>query len=409
MNLSKVILCAALTALLASCGQSSSKTALDNNTANSGGGGNTIQPIPDKFIELSEDEIDRECSASEVQSLKSYAQLIQSSNSSVDATKGKKDDKVIAAGVAAIQACDEMIRQVSTAGACRVTRTTIAGTKVDFYDGYRIDQKCKKTEKYLTAHDARPAKNQPPVTQPPVVVPVDPNPGGGPVVVNPPVNPPMNPPTPGGSLRQCSADEFSKLSSSMSSVDLATTQISKQGAFANWKYESDAIANAALGAKSCEALIAYHDQNPCERTVTKADGSKALRQYTGANLRQRCETARTYFYEFVQNTTTLNFKNADLYLDVSGFEEKVFDTVPVQVQGCILENRTNHAINYSGRSEVLIKDSRGFADKIMVLETVDGLVIQCYGLKVDGPFSKREVVRLFKKDGTNMPLSYKLK
>jgi hypothetical protein len=404
MKLSTVILCAALTGLLASCGQSSSKTPLNNEAAGNGGG-NTIQPVPDNFIEMNEDEIKRECSGSEVQSIRSYEQLIQAANSSVDSTKGKKDDKVIAAGISAIQACDEVIQQVSTAGACRVTKTTINGTKVSLYDGYRVNQKCKKTEKYLTAHDARPAKSQPPVTQPPVVAPVEPNPGG-PVLVNPPVT---QPPVSGGPLRQCSADEFSKLSSSMSSVDLAKTQISKQGQFANWKYESDAIANAALGAKSCEALIAYHDQNPCERTVTKADGSKTPRQYTGAYLRQRCETARTYFYEFVQNTTTLNFKNAELYLDVSGFEEKVFDTVPVQVQGCIIENRTNRAIDYSGRSQVLVKDSRGFSDKMMVLETVDGLVVQCYGLKIDGPFSKREVVRLFQKENTNMPLSYKLK
>jgi hypothetical protein len=406
MKLSVVILCTALTALLASCGESSSKTALNKNNATDDGGGNTIQPVPDKFIQLNEDEIQRDCSASEVQSLKTYEQLIQNSNSSVTSTKGKKDDKVIAAGISAIQACDEVIRQVSSAGACRISRTTINGLKFSYYDGYRIDQKCKTTEKYLTAHDARPAKNQPAVTQPPVVEPVDPNPGGGPVVVNPPVE---QPPVAGGPLRQCSEGEFEKLKSSMSSVDLATTQISKQGQFSSWKYESDAIANAALGAKSCEALIAYHDQNPCERSVTKADGSKTLRQYTGTYLRQRCETTRTYFYEFVQNTKTLNFQNADLYLDVSGFEEKVFDTVPVQVQGCIVENRTDHAIDYSGRGKVLVKDSRGFSDKMMVLETTDGLVVQCYGLKVDGPFSKREVVNLFKKDGTNMPLSYQLK
>lgn len=404
MKLSKIILCTALTALLASCGESSSKTALNNN-ANAGGtgdgGGNTIQPVPDKFIKLNEDEIQRDCSASEVKSVKTYEQLIQNSNSSVASTKGKKDDKVIAAGISAIQACDEVIRQVYSAGACRISRTTIDGLKFSYYDGYRVDEKCKATEKYLMAHDARPAKNQPPV-----VTPVDPHPGGGPVVVNPPVD---QPPVPGGSLRQCSDGEFDKLKSSMGSVDLATTQISKQGQFASWKYDSDAIANAALGAKSCEALIAYHDQNPCERTATKSDGSKILRQYTGAYLRQRCETARTYFYEFVQNEKTLNFPNADLYLDVSGFEEKVFDTVPVPVQGCIVENHTDHAIDYSGRGKVLVKDSRGFSDKMMVLEMADGLLVQCYGLKVDGPFSKREVVNLFKKENTNMPLSYQLK
>lgn len=399
MTLSKIILCTALTALLASCGQSSSKTAV-NNTATGDGGGNNSQPIPDTFTRLKDEEIQRECSASEVQTLKSFEQLIQNSNSSVDATKGKKDDKVIAVGVSAIRACDQAIQQVVNAGACRMSKTTVGGLKYAYYDGYRIDEKCKKTEKYLIANEARPAKDSPSVDQPPVVVPTNP---GGPVVVNPPVD---QPPVTGGSLRQCSDSEFENLKSSMASVDLATTQISKQGESSSWKYDSDAIANASLGAKSCEALIAYHDQNPCERTVA----NKTLRQYTGAYLRQRCEKARTYFYEFVQNKTTLNFKNADLYVDVSNFETKSFETDYINdIQGCRVENRSGQPINYSGAGQVLVKDSRGFEAKMMVLETNEGLVIQCYGLNIDGPFSKREVVKVLREEGTIMPLSYKLK
>jgi hypothetical protein len=394
--------------LLGSCGQNSSKTAINNNGATEAGG-NTIQPVPHDFKELKLEEIKRECSAAEAQALKSYEQLIQNSNSSVDAVKGKKDPQVISAGISAIRACDQVIQQVVSAGACHVTKKTVVDTKISYYDGYRIDQKCKKTDKYLTTYNARPAKDSPPTENPPVVVvPVDPNPGG-PVVVNP-TTPPVQPPVTGESLRQCSADEFSNLSSSMSSVDLATTQISKQGESSSWKYDSDAIANASLGAKSCETLIAYHDQNPCQRTVTKADGSKALRQYTGASLRQRCEKARTYFYEFVQNKTTLNFKNADLYLDVSGFATKVFERDYInEIQGCRVENRSGQPIDYSGSSQALVKDSRGFEAKMMVLETAEGLVIQCYGLNIDGPFSKREVVKVLRDEGTNMPLSYRLK
>ncbi len=401
MKLSKVFITTGVSLVLASCGQSSSKTALNNKPT--GASVNTTQSILPDFKEMKLEDIKRECSGSEAQSFKAYDQLIQDSNASVDGIKGKKDAKVIKAGVSAIQACDNVIAEIANAGPCRVNKMTINGLTFSPYDGYSVIKKCKITEKYLLAFDARPLKenapvSQPPVMQPPVV--------SAPVVVNPTVSEPV---VTGGSLRQCSADEFESLKNSMSSIDLATKQISQQGAAADWKYDSDAISNAALGAKSCEALISLRDQSPCERTVTKADGSKILRQYTGAYLRQRCETARSYFYEFVQNTTTLNFKNADLYLDVSGFEEKVFDTVPVNVQGCIVENRTDHAVDYSNRSQVLIKDSRGFSDKMMVLETEDGLLVQCYGLKVDGPFSKREVVRLLKTEGANMPLSYKLK
>ncbi len=408
MKFSKLILCTALMTLLTSCGQNSSKTAVNSNGVTEDTG-NTIQPVPNDFKELKPEEIKRECSASEALALKSYEQLIQNSNASVDSVKGKKDPQVIETGVTAIRVCDQVIQQVVTAGPCRVTKKTVVDTKVSYYDGYRIDQKCKKTDKYLTAHDARPAKNSQPTENPPVVVvPVDPN-QDGPIVVNP-TTPPVQPPVTGDSLRQCSADEFSKLSSSMSSVDLATTQISKQGEFSSWKYDSDAIANASLGAKSCENLIAYHDQNPCQRTVTKADGSKTLRQYTGASLRQRCEKARTYFYEFVQNKTTLNFKNADLYLDVSSFSTKSFETDYInEIQGCRVENRSGHPIDYSGSNSVLIKDSRGFEAKMMVLETAEGLVIQCYGLNIDGPFSKRQVVKVLREEGTNMPLSYRLK
>ncbi|MBC7457674.1 MAG: hypothetical protein H7235_05305 [Bdellovibrionaceae bacterium] len=405
MTISKIILCTILAALLASCGQSTSKTAINNGTTVDGGG-NNAQPIPETFTQLKEEEIQRECSASEVQSLKSYEQLIQGSNTLVDATKGKVDTKVIAAGVSAIQACDHAIEKVVNAGACRMTKTTIAGIKVAYYDGYRIDEKCKITEKYLIDNDARPPKNNPAVEPPPVVVPTNPHPEA-PVVVIPPAE---QLPLSSGSLRQCTADEFSNLTSSMSSVDLATAQISKQGESSSWKYDSDTIANASLATKSCEALIAYHEQSACGRTVTKADGSKNLRQYTGAYLRQRCEKARTYFYEFVQNQTTLNFKNADLYIDVSNFETKSFEADYInEIQGCRVENRSGHSINYAGAGQVLVKNSRGFEAKMMVLETNDGLVIQCYGLNIDGPFSKREVVKVLREEGTNMPLSYKLK
>ncbi len=398
MKISKIIFSALLSTLFVSCQQGSSKTA-SNNHAESAGIENSVLPVPKDFKEIKSDDINRECTPAEVQVLNSYDQLIQISNTQVDAVNGKRDAKAIEQGISAIGACDQVIQQILMDGPCRATKKTIVGSKISFYDGFRIDQKCEKTEKYLTAFDSRPTNNTPAATQPVVVAPSAPS--------SPSVQDAT--PVPAGSLRQCTSDEFSNLSSSLTSVDLANNQISKLGEFADWKYDSDAIVNASLGSKSCEVLISHHDQNPCERTITKSDGTKILRQYTGASLRQRCEKARSYFYEFVQNKSTLNFEHADLLLDVSAFSVKRFDTVPVQVEGCVIENLTDHAIDYSGVNQVVIKASRDFEYKIMVLETVEGLKIQCYGLKVDGPFSKREIVSLFKKDGTNMPLSYRLK
>ena len=201
MKLSKVFIMTGVSVVLASCGQSSSKTALNNKPT--GAGVNTAQPVPTAFKEMKPEEIKRECSGSEAQTLKAYEQLIQDSNASVDGIKGKKDVKVIKAGATAIEACDNVIESIMDAGACRITKTTIAGTKVAFYDGYRVNQKCKNTEKYLIAYGVRPLKNSSPVSQPPVVQ-TNPTPVA-PEIVTSPVN---QPPVAGGTLRQCSADEF---------------------------------------------------------------------------------------------------------------------------------------------------------------------------------------------------------
>lgn len=392
---------------MTSCG--SSKTPLHGGSPVTGNEHpTTTEESTVELKELKPSEITRECSASEVSLIKNNDQLIQKSNEAVDSIKGKKDDKVIASSTEAVRSCDVVTAQINSSGACRITKKSVVNPDkpvVSFYDAYRVHQKCSKAETYLVKNNARPTKGETTV--------VDTQPAPSPVTPAPSQPDPVSPIPPvdtSAALRQCSGDEFSNLSEMVKSLDLATKQVDRLGSKADWKYESDAIANSALAAKACENLIAYHDQSPCEKSIQQDDGSKILRQYTGATLRQRCEKARTYFYEFVQNKTTLNFKNADLYVDVSDFENKVFEMDHVyESKLCRIENKSGATLDYTGRDLVLVKDSRGFEAKMMVLETQEGLLIQCYGLNIDGAFSKREIVKVLKDEGTDLPLVYKLK
>jgi hypothetical protein len=408
MTIKKVIINLLVLSYLTACTPGGSKTALNNSPAAATSDTQVVDTLPDPSTikELKPAEITRECLPSEVSLLKSTDQLIQNSNSLVDSAKGKKDDKVITAGAEAIKSCDRVQSQINVAGACRITKKTIIATDVSYYDAYRVDQKCKKTELYLTKNEARPERNSGPAAQPTPapsveVSPQQPAPAVGSV---------PSPVASAGSYRQCSADEFSNLSAMVSSLDLANKQIDRQGDKSNWKYDSDAISNSALATKNCETLVVHHDQEPCERSILQTDGSKTLRQYSGASLRQRCEKARTYFYEYVQNKSTLIYKNADLFLDVSGLSNKTFEVDYInEVQGCRVENKTGQIIDYSNTNLVKIKDTRGFEAKMMVLETTEGLLVQCYGLNIDGPFSKRELVKVLRDEGSDFPLVYKLK
>lgn len=395
MNFQNILIGTMVAVLVTSCAPGSSK---------SGAPKDDVQTLPaEGYVETKEADIKRECSKDEAAMLNSLESALKASDKSIDQAKNKKEDKAIESATDAIIGCDTVIANL--VDACFAVKKTVVNPKgtVTYYDQYRVDQKCQKSENYLVANNARPAKNsQPPVvTQPPTKPPVSGNPP-----VKPPVNPPVKPPvvTPGTS-RQCSDNEFTKLSEGLGQLDAANKNIAKLGATANWKYDSSAISTAALATKSCESLIAYHDQQSCERTV---NGN--VRQYSGNSLRERCVVARTYFYEFVQNSKTLNFKNADLFLNISSFQTKTFEADYIdEVQGCRVENISGQDINYSGKDLVLVKDSRGFETKMMVLETAEGLLVQCYGLKIDGPFSKRELVKVLKEAGTNMPLVYKLK
>jgi phage FluMu protein gp41 len=45
----------------------------------------------------------------------------------------------------------------------------------------------------------------------------------------------------------------------------------------------------------------------------------------------------------------------------------------------------------------------------LIMETAEGLLVQCYGLNIDGPFSKRQIVKVLKEEQSDIRLTYKLK
>ena len=362
------------------------------------------------ITELKPSEIKRECTDAEFSKLAAWRNLLNSANGAITAAAGKKETAAIDAAVKAIRSCD-VISDYHKQNPCR--RTHIITGEVKLYDQSRLLKDCKSAETYLVKNNARPAKGGGTVVQPtPQPQPQQPSqPSQPPAVDEPVVISPDAPASEVGPFKQCSSDEFTKLSQ-MSAVETkANAAIKALGSMLAWKYDSNAISSAALLVKACEPLIQYHAANPCEKSVKQTDGSVVKKEYTQSTLRNRCQLARTYFYEFVQNTKTLNFKNADLFIDMTPFPEKSFlNGYYKEAFGqCIIENRTGQDISY-GNQLVLLKDSRASIDnKMIVFETNEGLLIQCYGLSVEGPFSKREVEKIMSSKATPIKLVYKLK
>ncbi len=356
--------------------------------------------------ELTPAQITRDCSEAEFTKLKAWRSLLNESNIAIDNLKGKKDPSTIESAIAAVKACDAVIEHHAVQP-CR----KVLVTETKYYDQSRLLKDCKKSTDYLVKYDVRPVKNTGSVVSQPAEP--KPNTGGGtaPAPQKPPVH---HPPDAGavisaGEFKQCTTDEFAKLVEYSSAQSKADVSIKNLGPIANWKYDANAISNAAITTKSCENLIKYHTQNPCQKTVVQTDGSKQIKQYTADSLKARCQMARTYFYEYVQNTTTLIFPNAELYLDFSPLSPKIFEPgFKDQVSGnCVVENNTAGVIDYSNQ-QALIVDTR-FHTAQVVFETAEGLTISCYGLNIDGPFSKRQIVKVLKEEQSDIRLSYKLK
>ena len=359
--------------------------------------------------ELSPAEITRECSTSEFSKLIAWRNLLNSANSAIDSVKDKKDVNTIKSAVDAVKACDAVVEEHASSPCRKTTKTIVDPTNptVKLYDQARLLKDCKKSTDYLVKYNARPVKQTEPVVVAPAPTPIPNTQPQQPPVISEPI--PNTPPS-AGNLRQCTSDEFQKLSDYSSAQTKADTSIKNLGAMTSWQYDANAISNAALATKAVEALMKYHSQNPCQKLILQADGSKQIKDYTADSLRARGFLARTYFYEFVQNNSTLIFPNADLYLDFSPLSPKVFPSgFRDQVSGnCLVENRTENTIDYSN-GQAKIVDTRGFEEKQIVMQTAEGLLISCYGLNIDGPFSKRQIVKVLKEEQSDIRLTYKLK
>ena len=337
----------------------------------------------------------RECTDNEFAQLVSWRNAVDKANALVDAAKGKQQAQAVDASLNAIRTCDSRFAY-HKAQPCKKTKKTIVSTQVKVYDAFTIHRDCGKVESYLTKFDLRPDKSgSNPTPIQPTPTPLEPQP----LPVEPtPIPTPID--NGQGTLDMCSQDEFSRLNEWSKALEKSDKSINKLGGQSNWKYDSDAIASSALAAKSCETLIKYHSSRACEKNA---------KQYTKETLSDRCKTTRAYFYEYVQNKTTLVFSNADLYVDLSRFQQQRFEAQSfVTLGNCVAENRTDNTIDYSGR-KALVTETRGFEQKMMVLVTAEGLKIDCYGLDIDGPFSKTQVVKLLKAEGTDIGLEYRLK
>lgn len=393
--------------ILTGCGQSKSGKAPQANNngipsapsfpGSSDSGSANVSPYANLRMTAVKD-IQKECSAVEVNGFKALEKKLQTANAKVDSANGQKSDSALQEAASAVSSCDAVIADQKSSACKFTTRTIINPTGViEYYDAYRTAQKCQKVENYTLKFKARPSVGQAGQQAPPPKNPQTP----------PPANPsqPSQPSAPQvtGNLKQCSGEEFSRLTTGMAWLDKANSRISAQGNA--WKYDANAVSDASQATKACEPLIQYHTQNPCQKAT-----SSGTKQYTKETLEQRCKTARTYYYEYVQNKSTLNFKNADLYLDVNSFGPRYFDADSVtDVQGCRIENPTSQAIDYRSTNKALVKSSRGFESKMMVLETEQGLLVQCYGLNIGSAFSKREIERVLKNAGSNISLIYILK
>lgn len=354
----------------------------------------------DEGLQASEDlqplkpEQVRECTENEFVQLVSWRNLVNSANGLIDTNKGKMQTQTAEASLKAINACDSRF-SYHKIEPCKKIKKTIISTEVKVYDAYTIKNDCAKVSGYVDKHNLRP---QPVEPQPvPLPTPIEPQP---PVIDDGGVQ---------GSISACSQDEFSRLTNWAGAQEKANKSIAKLGSQGSWKYDEQAITNSALAVKQCESLMEYHGQRPCEKNIKQDDGSIMKRQYTRQTLSDRCKISRTYFYEYVQNKSTLIFPNADLYLDLSRFPQQNFEAQSfASVGNCVVENRTDRAIDYSGR-KALVTETRGFDQKMIVMITAEGLKIDCYGLDIDGAFSKTEIVRRLKAEDTDINLEYRLK
>ncbi len=378
----------------------------------------------------------RECTKEEFINLVHWSESLTAADASINAlgvpAKWRKDSNVVKLATDAIRKCDAETYYHSLKPCKKTTQNIITPTKptVKGYDAYRIHQRCDLPNQYLLKFNLRPDPNnivqpapeKPPTQSPPVLAP---SPGVGegendqqlppPVVTNPA---PDN--SPGGN-RQCSVDEFDKIKLWKASLDQANKNIAKLGSQSSWKYEANSIAAAATATKSCESILSYYQNTTCERKIVdeKAKTSQ-IKTYSKEIIRDQCQIARLYNYEFAQHEESLIVSNAKLYFDASPLANQTIEVGSVDLrigEQCLVSNLSSSAVTYGSGQQVLLTAARVYPPQnsdngglqMFVFETEQGIKVECYGLDYPGvKTSKSEVIRLLKQKNTNISLRYEL-
>lgn len=395
-------------------------------TTESNSGNNPSGPVSDvKLVQVDAAKM-RDCRDNEFQALQAWGSVLSASDAAIKAmgdksTAWKKKDDVIKLAQAAIVQCDQL-QTYHLQNPCKkvVDKNIVNPTgTAKAYDAFRIHQRCDLSNKYLVQFNARPAATvkQPTPIQPPAVT-VQPTtpvaPLQPPVAIDPNANTDMQ----ARDMHECNEAEFAKIKPWRAALDQANKSISKLGSQSSWKYEVNAIDFSKTATLMCESLIAYHQTQPCKRFV-KDDktGVTTTKIYSGDSLREQCTTARTYQYEFRQQDTSLMLTNARLYFDTSIIAGKTVNSgyvSDVKYGQCIFSNNTSNPITYNSE-KALVTAARVYpgndpeGTKMFVLETAEGLKMECYGLDFQSAkTSKNEVVRLLKEKQTNISLTYEL-
>ncbi len=356
----------------------------------------------EKEMKRIEERSMRECTTTEFTTLQGWSTVLKASD---EAIKSDSADAPKLA-LAALKQC-EAVQSYHTTNPCKKTRPkSVVEPKVIItigaYDASRISERCKPTRTFAKANKLRPTPGT--VTRP-TPTPTNPKPVQ-PTTPVPPVVTQPEPTVPASGLPQCSSDEFNKIKTWRSALDLADKNIAKLNG--QLKYEPIAIDAANSATKACEQLISYHQSKPCARE----------KEYTGENIRSQCQAARSYHYDFAQRLETLIMSNARLYFNTSVIANKTFRIGHGEHSAygnCIISNVSQQNITYTGQ-ETLVKEARvnsasdaEDARNMFVFVTEEGLKFECYGLDYKSlKTSKTEVVRLMAEKQTQIPLRYEL-
>lgn len=354
-----------------------------------------------------------ECSTAEFSKLIAWGTAVDVANEAIEEMgpekSWKKSTNVIKITSDAKMKCDN-VQPYHFAKPCKKTSSNFLKATVKGYDANRIHQRCEISRKYLAKFNVQPPKA------------VEPKPDVVPDSKLPPVVAPNVPDTGAISgIKTCSGDEFIKIKAWRSALDIANMNIAKLGSQANWKYETYAIDSGAAATKACEPLIAYHQTNPCQRSFT--DEKTKVTQtkvYSGESLREQCQTARLYTYDYAQKSESLIVTGARLYFDASSLANQPIEVGSVDVnigENCLVSNLTSNRVSYSAGQEVLLSTARVYPPQnsdngglqMFVFETEQGIKVECYGLEYPGvKTSKAEVIRLLKAKNTSLSLRYEL-